>query len=187
MEHKYPHFCIPGSYEAKIRSIYSFEEILRRLRMLGGVYDSDFSGLDAWEQYMVWEIIPGKYEKQLMSNINDSVNAMSNGPHKFSANSVKIVDKLSIIDQFATFTSKTPRQELAILLSNVFKEWPSKPGHWLYISQNWTPKTILSCLREIIKIEQNCMQNIKNPAAYFTRIIQFRKKRAEIWRFDKRI
>ena len=183
-----------AEYE-RLKMSMSFDSAIYKIRELGGKYDPDFKGLDAYDQLMICEGLSNsifypnlpviskvatRRDDVINENVNDSVNVngMSNGPRKLHTNSLVTPSKKQIIQRLSILSYKTPPKEIASLLIELFSEWPSKEGHWLYISQHWTPKSILSCINHIVKDEVTGRKTIINFSALFTSLVKHRKRRA---------
>jgi hypothetical protein len=111
------------------------------------------------------------------SNDNVSLSGSVNGIYKPSVNRVSKNYKYNVILQLNKCTHRTSPKIVAELLENLFQKWPSKKGHWLYIAQVYPPRPIGRVIAKIIKEYQRGDRTIKNPAAYFTYLIKFRRKR----------
>lgn len=72
---------------------------------------------------------------------------------------------------------KTPPIEIAEYLESLFGNWKSKPGHWLYVAQRYTPKSIISVVNEMVKQTIRGETSFQVPGAYFTKLIKFHSLR----------
>lgn len=131
------------------------------------------SNLSLEDQEWIWNNIP----KETNDNVNVSGNGNDNGACKTGPKLLSFLDKKIVIDQLKDCNIKTPPKETARLLETLFQDCPSKIGHWLYIAQRWPPRTVNSVIGRMIKEQESGEQSIQNPAAYFTYLIKFRKKR----------
>lgn len=111
------------------------------------------------------------------TNLNLSLNRSVNASYKPNINTGLIDDKHSIIFELNNCTYRTSPKVIATLLENLFRKWPSKEGHWLYIAQHYAPRPINRVIAKIIKQYQRGDRRIENPAKYFTYLIKFREKR----------
>lgn len=138
------------------------------------------------DQKWIWENVPlpEKDEYKLRrsktnGNVGVSVNGNENGTSKFSANSELNWYKSESVFELKRCTSSTPPSKIASLLQGIFRHWVSKDGHWLYVAQTYTPRTINWVMTATIK--EHLRGGIrKNPPAYFTYLLKFRKKRKEL-------
>jgi hypothetical protein len=90
--------------------------------------------------------------------------------------------KRRVILELKKCNYRTPPKRTAYLLEELFKNKDTKPGHWLYIAQNYTPRTINWVIELMIKLHRSGRETISIPAAYFTSLIQHRKKRKSSFR-----
>lgn len=75
--------------------------------------------------------------------------------------------------------SDTPPIELEALLKEMFLQWPSKEGHWLWIAQRHTARSINRQVMDTLK--QSLRGAIrKTPPSYFTYGIKNRKRRKQL-------
>lgn len=117
--------------------------------------------------------------KEISTNENAGVNGNVNDSYKRQVNFELTQSKQHIIDELKRFNYRTPPLKVSKLLEDLFIEYGSRPGHWLYIAQRWNPREINRNITRLIKIHTTGRQSIKNIAAYFTYLIKFRKKRKE--------
>jgi hypothetical protein len=110
-------------------------------------------------------------------NQNVSVSGNANDGCKHKVNFELTENKLDAIERLRSLTYLTPPVEISKLLENIFLQWPSKEGHWLYISQQYTPRAINRVIAGLVKLHTSGRITIQNPAAYFTWLIKHRKKR----------
>jgi len=115
-------------------------------------------------------------------NINVSVNGSVNTTYKRKVNSLLTQSKLRLITELKECNYRTPPKTITFLLKELFANCHSKSGHWLYIAQHWTPRAINHELKSMVKKEKAGQITFKNPAAYFTFKIRFRKKRKGIYK-----
>jgi hypothetical protein len=106
-----------------------------------------------------------------------SVNGSVNGTRKDVGNKKLSLSKPDAILELKECTYKTAPKQIKYLLEQLFIDCESEEGHWLFIAQKYTPKTINSVVNEMTKRHRRGEITIKNPAAYFTYLIKFRKKR----------
>lgn len=166
----------------EVRAEISIDQAIQKLEKVYGVkYASDIPNFDVWDQLLACEAlaeatpIKESYEKEI--NKSASVNGMINGSCKHNATFELTQDRQQVVVKLDQCNYRTPPVEIACLLQEFFKEWQSKQGHWLYISQNWTPRTINRVINRLIKHQATGQVTINNPSAYFTFLIKHRKKR----------
>lgn len=106
-------------------------------------------------------------------NLNGSVSAT----YKRTANSQSILSKPDAISKLKGCNYRTPPREVESYLGVLFSRFETKEGHWLWITQHYTPRTINRVIARIIKQHQRGERTIKNAAAYFTFLIKKRKQR----------
>lgn len=113
------------------------------------------------------------------TNENVVVNGSVIDTHKQQVNYNLKSNKRKAMEELKTLVYKTPPRQVAGLLEIIFQGWDTKPGHWLYIAQNWNPRAINRVLNRIVKLHKTGVKTIKNPAAYFTFLIKKRKQRRD--------
>lgn len=179
---EFPQKRVYDCRDDEIRATLSLEECVRRIKKVyKSEYVSDNINFDAWDQLLACEAVdestPLTEGNPIQEKTNVNVNGMNNGGCKHNVNFELTPNKLDVITELKTHTYKTDPIKIAQLLTEFFKEWPSKDSHWLYIAQSYPPRRIVFTLSDIIKRHKSGHITLKNPAAYFTHIIQFRKKR----------
>lgn len=112
-------------------------------------------------------------EKDIQEYLNEtreSVNASdsANGTHKHSVKSSTNKIKQDAIDELKKCGYRTPPILVEQLLSNLFIDHRTNPGHWLYIAQHYHPRAINWVINGMIKAHKYGWQTIKNPPGYFT-------------------
>lgn len=153
------------------------EEVIRRIKEIyHAEYDPTTRGFDAYDQLLACEST-AETEEPIGTNENVSASGNGNGTCKRRVNTELTESKLRVIKELRTCNYRTSPIKTASLLKQLFVNHETKAGHWLYISQLWTPRAINRTISQMIKIHRNGWQTIKNPAAYFTYSIGFRKKR----------
>ena len=178
--------------EEEIRATISKEEAIR---LIEGFYHARYDpnlepNFDVYDQLLACEAIveatPVKdysiYKNTQRENANVSVNGNDNGGCKIKVNlelnPSKTELNFELINQLKNCNSSTPPKNIASLLERIFKTWESKEGHWLWIAQNYTARTINWVMAATIK--EYLRGGIrKNPPSYFTYLIKFRKKRKQ--------
>lgn len=126
-----------------------------------------------------------KYEENLIceslkeTSENVSVNGNDNGSYRFDVNSESSWYKSELILKLKQCNSSTSPKEISFLLKRIFKYWlPPKENHWLNVAQNFTARTLNWVMSATTK--KYLQGGIKkNPAAYFTYLLSFRKMRKE--------
>lgn len=108
---------------------------------------------------------------------NVNANGMVNGGYKQKVNFELAESKLQIIENLKKCSHLTSPKQVAAFLEEFFKEYDSKPGHWLYIVQHWNPLAINRTFSALIKLHESGRKTIENWAAFFTFLVKKRKKR----------
>jgi hypothetical protein len=145
-------------------------------------YDK-FSSLSYEDQKWIWENAPLPEEteiklRELRIKGNVSVNENVNGAYKREPKSEQNWYKSELIFQLKKYNSHTPQNKIALSLEKIFKFWPSKNGHWLWIAQTYTVRTLNWVMSATVK--EYCRGGIrKNPPAYFTYLLKFRKPKKQ--------
>lgn len=117
--------------------------------------------------------------EQLKENVNDSGNVMNNDGCKQTVCFELTDSKQKVIVELKQFNYRTSPIKIATLLTKLFYEWPSFPGHWLYIAQKYNPRAICRTIDQLIKVQKNGQKTIENPSAFFTFLIKKRKQRKD--------
>lgn len=157
---------------------------------------NESSDLSYEDQKWIWENVPlpetdEQRLRQLIeddnetTNANGSVSGNVNGVRRFGINQEQDWSKSYAIAELNECNSKTSPKDLALLLEKVFCHWNTKDGHWLWIAQRYTARTINWVMADTAKVF-NRGGIRKNPAAYFTHCIQYRKKRMN-WRKNLKV
>jgi hypothetical protein len=169
------------------------EEAIRRIKeVYHAEVDLENENFGVYDQLLVYESIQESEEEEIVRNgfppptqeenitvSKESVNVKWNGndTYKRSVNSKLTESKREAIAKLLQCDYRTPPRQIALLLEELFIDHKSKEGHWLYIAQSWPPRVINRVIHRINKQHRTGEQTIKNPAAYFTHLIKFRKKR----------
>ena len=124
------------------------------------------------------ESTPIKENEQLNENVN--VNGMFNDSCKQTVSFELTQSKQQVIAELNKCNYQTPPIKISQLLEKLFKEYGSRPGHWLYVAQHWNPREINRNITRLIKIHISGKRTIKNAAAYFTFLIGYRKRRKNL-------
>ena len=111
------------------------------------------------------------------SRTNAYVNGNVNGSHNLEVNNDQNESKTYLIAELKRYNYLTPARIVADSLEKLFAKWPSKDGHWLYVAQHYTPKTINSVLDYMVKRYKRDGFWPKSPPSYFTNTIQHRPLR----------
>lgn len=186
-------------YDEKIRNL-SKDEVIRRItEIYHAGYDLDNPSFDIYNQLLACEVLAETEEEERKRNggvsiltiqpkeekttdgTNESVSVSGNvsGSCKSGVKFELNWYKSELIDKLKRCTSKTPRNEIAILLEEIFKSWTSeKEIHWLWFAQTYTPRVLnWVMLATVNKYLQGGIR--KTPTAYFFYLLKFRKKRKE--------
>lgn len=176
----------------------SFQEAVMEINSLGYFYDHGDEKFTVWDQLYICRQLntssvsktPYKGKTDQEGEGAESVSVSENGSDackrsvNFELNQNKTTAKTwitqqmnDVVLQLSRCTYKTPPNDIAPLLEALFAEWPSIDGHWLYICQKWPPRQINRTITQLIKQADNGEVTVKNPSAYFTMLIKYRKCR----------
>ncbi len=110
--------------------------------------------------------------------IDNVLNGSVNRSYKRKENLYQTLSKHQTILELRNCKYRTPARIVANLLETLFSKYPSFRGHWLYIAQHYTPKTINSVISQMLKRCSRDGFKPENPSAYFTYVIRnYRKPR----------
>lgn len=154
-------------------------QAIHKIENYGASYDPS-SSLSLMEQLEICESLAETGYSFSESNnwnkknvvVNGSVNDSSKLPAKFELSETK----LEVITKLRLCGYRTPVFKTTGLLEDLFAECGSREGHWAYISQAYTPKTINSVINRMTKCYGN-WKMLQNPAAVFTSLIKHHKKK----------
>lgn len=161
------------------------DEIIRRIEELGGVYDPE-STLSIDEQLLICEtfihstpVDPSDSDGRTIQRLregedkrNGSDNGSVNGIGKRQENSEETQRKKQAISELTHCNYRTSPKNISILLEQLFSSNKSNEGHWLWIAQRYTPKSINSVIASMQKIHISGVDTIQNPPAYFTHTLK---------------
>lgn len=147
-------------------------EVVKRIQNFGAVPDFENRDFDIYEQLLVCESIA-----ETENTGNAFVSGNANDTYKRSVKFEVTENKLLLIKRLKACTYKTPPLLIAELLDQIFGDPNTKENHWLYIAQAYPPRRIYLTINQMIKRQKGGWTTIKNPSAYFTHLIKFRKKR----------
>lgn len=108
------------------------------------------------------------------------VNGNGDDTYKQQVNFELTQDKRNAIAKLKNFHYRTPPVEIANLLEIIFEGSNTNPGWWLVVAQRWNPRAIHRVINQMAKTQSSGWTIIKNPGAYFTSRIKYRKKRRNI-------
>lgn len=166
-------------------------EVILQIKSLGGVYNPE-SSLSLHDQLLICETLaestPVDYNN--LKEQNDHIESVSgngsvNGSYKRQENAEETQKKLQAITELKACNYRTPPKVISLLLEQLFSSNKSNDGHWLYVAQHYSPKSINSVIARIQKIHATGVDTIQNPSAYFTKLIQYHPKR-KLFRANKR-
>lgn len=175
-------------FETQLTKIYpnglTGKEIIHRItEIYHAGYDLGNPSFDIYEQLLVCESLAEteaeEQKKYRGTNENVSVSGSVNDTYKRRVNLELTESKLKVIQKLKGCIYQTPPVEIAQCLEELFREYESKEGHWLYIAQTYPPRAINWNLSYMIKVHSSGRRTFQNWAAYFTESIKFRKKRKE--------
>lgn len=158
---------------------------IKRIEKLHPDWYSKDSSLSYDDQLWIWENVPLPKEdiekiKQIEASeesVSVNVNGNANGTGKRHLNYTQNISKSVAIDKLKQCHYRTAPKKIASYLEIILHNKNTKPGHWLYIAQRYTPKTINSVLNEMMRSAKRGDVSFKVPAAYFTSIIKLRLPR----------
>ena len=156
--------------------LYDIDEIEKKYP---NWYSKD-SEMSRDDQQWIWENLPSPQEEKQLSYIiadtNAYVNGSVNGGYGLSVDSELNWYKSEAIRKLNNYDSSITEIQRASYLTEVFKFWKSFDGHWLFIAQTYTLRTINWVINETIKYYISGAIKT-NPAKYFTYVVQKRTKR----------
>lgn len=161
--------------------------IIQRIEKLGGVYDPE-SNLSLEDQLLICETLvndstpvdPDDWDGRTILRLREentdgvsvSVNGSVNDIGKRQENAEETQRKKQTIAELATCNYRTSPKKLASLLQIVFSSCITQDGHWLFVAQHYTPKSINSVIRQMTKAHVDGWVTIKSPAGYFTDVLK---------------
>jgi hypothetical protein len=174
----------------------SEDEVIRRIELLGGIYNPD-SDLSLFDQLEVCESLsestlvnPDDSDGKKILNIkkrtegwNGSVMRWNgsvmrwNGSCQHNVNTWLTQSKRNAITQLNQCNYRSNPKVVAGFLEEIFSDYPSKPGYWFSIAQNWPPRRINQVMNYLRKLENPGHITVRNPAAYFSYLINHRERR----------
>lgn len=110
-------------------------------------------------------------------NGNGNLNGSVNGTCKQHTNNSQNFNRREAIALLKQCNYRTEPKLIDSYLSVIFTDKSTKHGHWLYIAQHYTPKTINSVLRQMIRGINRGDISPKVPSAYFTYVVKRRHTR----------
>lgn len=182
------------SRDEEVRATISKE---KAIRLIEDVYNAQHDPncgsdgcFDTWDQLLTCESVakstpvkkfPNEENKEKReNNENVDVSGMMNDGCKRKVNFELTESKLQVIENLKNCNYLTYPKEVATFLEEFFKEYDSKPGHWIYISQHWNPRAINRTFSALIKFHESGRKTIQNWAAYFVFLIKKRKPRRNL-------
>lgn len=173
--------------EKEVRASVSVENAIRRIEKYGAAYDQSHTSLDVYDQLLICEavaestrIVPHPANETGTKDGNVLVYENGDDGSKRVANFVLTPNKLEAISKLRKLDFKIPPPEIEGLLETIFEGCNTKPGWWLTVAQLWNPRAINRVVVQLIKLHSEGWKTFKNPAAYFTFLIKFRKKRRSL-------
>ncbi len=164
--------------------LLSKDEAIHRIEQIGGKYDPDLE-MGLYDQLLACESIvestpvnPEDWDGRIILNLkkgnkwNGSVNGSVNDIGKRQENTEETHIKLQAITELTTCTYRTSPKKIASLLQVIFSSSITQDGHWLWIGQHYTPKSINSAIHQMMKAHEDGWVTLKNPAAYFTDVLK---------------
>lgn len=171
--------------EEEIRATVSKDEAIRLIEeVYHAHYDPENDAFDVYDQLLACESVAQSnpvnnlyFKNNEKTDGNEGVSGVVNGGYRQKVDFELTADKLQVIEKLKKCNYTTSPKEVAQLLEEFFTEYQSKPGHWLYVTQNWPPRPIIRVLQQMIKLSSSGQKTIQSWARYFTYLIKFRKKR----------
>jgi|SRR3989344_2775842 len=146
-------------------------------------YDPYNLNFDAFDQLLACEsvaesspISPRETNEKESISTNGNVSGNDNGVCKQQVSHVLTQSKRDVISKLMVCNYLTPPLEVSKLLESLFEEYSSQEGHWLWISQRWTPRAINRSVKYTFRLYETGRIR-QNPAACFTYDIKHRKQR----------
>ncbi|OGM14113.1 hypothetical protein A3D84_03335 [Candidatus Woesebacteria bacterium RIFCSPHIGHO2_02_FULL_42_20] len=176
-----------ASRDDEVRATLTKEEVIRRIEKLGGIPDESNTDFDVYDQLLACEainestpVLSNSYIEN--NNTRDDVVAYEDGIDgcKQQVNLELTPSKLGAIAKLRELDYRTPPPEIASLLEVVFEGYGTKPGWWLVVAQRWNPRAINRDIAKLVKLHSSGRITLRNPAAYFSFLIQKRKKRRSL-------
>lgn len=150
-------------------------------------YNPDLN-LSIWEQLEICESLAeterNYTKKYVANNENVSVNGSVSDSSKQRVNFELKDNKQTVILRLKECNYKTPVFEVADLLEELFKDYKAKAGWWAIVAEKWNPRAINRVLARMTKLHGKEWITLQNPAAYFTSLIQHRKRRRSFIAID---
>lgn len=172
------------SRDEEVRATISKEEAIKRIHEYGAEYDESNTDFDVYNQLLACEAIAESTPTDSYSNkdIKEVVVAYEdeNDGCKQQVNFELTPSKLGAIAKLKEMNYRTTPPEIASLLEIIFEGYGTKPGWWLVVAQRWNPRAINRDIAKLIKLHTSGRITLKNPAAYFSFLIQKRKKRRSL-------
>lgn len=137
---------------------------------------SEKEGLSAEDQKWIWDNVPHTENKDC-ENDNVFVNRRVNDTHKNEVKTELTSSKHRVISELKECSYRTPPKKVASLLKELFNDPDTMGNYWLYVAQHWAPRPINQVITQMIKRHKRGDSTIKKPAAYFSSLIRYRKKR----------
>ena len=138
---------------------------------------NNFTGLSLEDQRWIDECLSSNETNKEYKPESVCVNGSVSGTYNRPVNPEQERSKNKAIAELKSRSYKTPPKEIASLLEALFVNCDSKAGHWLFVAQQWNPRAINRTVSLMMKQHSRGEVTIQNPAAYFTHLIKFRKKR----------
>lgn len=170
-------------YERVVQTI-SYKEAINLIELKYKSKFDPFTNLDVWDQLLICESLqestPINFitnESNTKTNVNGNVNGSVNDTRRRKVNFELSQSKLEVISKLKQCNYRTSPFEISGYLEIIFSDYSSQEGHWLYIAQTWPPRPINRVIDRMLKQQKKGLVTIKNPPAYFTNLLRYRKKR----------
>ena len=156
----------------KLEHDFTKEEAINQIEQVYQASYGSHLNLTVWEQLEICESLAETEERT-----NEYAFVKEDDTSKRSVNLELIESKREVIAELKACDYKTPPSEIASLLEKFFDNPETKPGHWLSVAQQWPPRRIFLTINQMLKRQSGGWITIENPAAYFTFLVNKRKKR----------
>lgn len=177
----------PSGYRSRdeeVRATISKEEAIKRIHEYGAEYDDSNADFDVYDQLLACEAINESIPINSYSYKDTKQDVVAyedgNDGSKQQVSFELTPSKLRAIEQLTEMNYRTTPPEIAMQLEIIFDGYGTKPGWWLVVAQRWNPRAINRDIAKLVKLHSSGRITLKNPAAYFSFLIQKRKRRRSL-------
>ena len=169
------------------------QEMVEKIERLGGHYDPE-STLSIEDPLLICETLihstlvdPTDEDGKLILRLREEENKRNgnvkwsvNDSSKRQENADETKRKKQAIEELKKCNADMSPKIIASHLEIIFSSYVSQEGHWLYVAQHYTPKSINSVINHMTKAHADGWITIKNSASYFTDAIRkYHKPRSD--------